>query len=289
MVIAAVTLGMYIWDICISLKDDYELLVLLAAKAHPFPTFVYFVARWTTLGTILTTALQVIPTSLSKNCVVLGNTSSGFGVIALGSITFLFFLRFRGVYHDSRSLTILFFAIWLGNLGCACMAAFIWTKPYSVELAGSTYCSADGFRIPYASIAVIGPLVHDTCVFLAISYRLFQNSVPSSAQTKSDLRTYVLGKNLPRLHRVLFIDGQVLYLITVLGSTSATILLYIPSIPQPYRLIIFLPQIALTSSVGCRVFRDTRLEKMVDQDSNLSLPLIRVSRISQFNSNVINR
>ncbi|THU94221.1 hypothetical protein K435DRAFT_860758 [Dendrothele bispora CBS 962.96] len=43
MVIAAATLGMYLWDICTNLKDDFRL--LLTCKHHPFPTFIYFVAR----------------------------------------------------------------------------------------------------------------------------------------------------------------------------------------------------------------------------------------------------
>ncbi|KAF5366855.1 hypothetical protein D9758_006458 [Tetrapyrgos nigripes] len=220
MAIATATMGMYIWDICIHLTEDYQLLSMSGSR--PFPTIVYFVARLSSLGFVFTNTFEL--TLSQANCAALSYASVGFTITALGCVTFLFFLRLRAVYYNNHLVILLFFAIWLGNLACISMAALIYfPPPYPMKFAGTTYCVKDDLKIGYASITAIGPLVHDTCVFLAISYRLFKNSFPDgsgsgpghsveSLKKSGDVEKYVLGKNLPHLSRALFQHGQLLYL-----------------------------------------------------------------------------
>ncbi|THU94219.1 hypothetical protein K435DRAFT_860757 [Dendrothele bispora CBS 962.96] len=189
----------------------------------------------------------------------------------MASVTFLLFLRFRAIYLHRRSLIALFFAIWLGNVACIAMSLFVYSGFNSLEFGTSTYCVGIGYKPQYATIASLGPLVHDTCVFLAISYQLFQSGLSDITVKETPLGHYVLGRNLPHFSRALFINGQMLYLITVIGSTSAIILGSIPSVLQlAYRQILFLPQAALLSSVACRIFRNVRLRGVFNQSDSVS-------------------
>ncbi|THU94213.1 hypothetical protein K435DRAFT_668789, partial [Dendrothele bispora CBS 962.96] len=205
------------------------------------------------------------------NCVTLSKICSVFGVISTASVTFLLFLRFRAIYLHHRSLNALFFLIWLGNVGCIAMLFFAYSGSYSLEFGVSAYCVGVGYKPQYETIASLGPLVHDTCVFLAISYQLFQSSLSDKTVKETSLRHYVLGRNLPHFSRALFINGQMIYLITVIGSTSMMILTSIPSVLQPaYRQMLFLPQAALVSSVACRIFRNVRLGRILKESNNAS-------------------
>jgi hypothetical protein len=60
-------------------------------------------------------------------------------------------------------------------------ATFLVTKTSTLDFAGTLYCLEGGLKIKYASVTAIGALVHDTCVFLAISWRLLRwNELNSS-------------------------------------------------------------------------------------------------------------
>ncbi|KAF5372117.1 hypothetical protein D9758_005010 [Tetrapyrgos nigripes] len=329
--VATATLGMYIWDICSHLGEDYQL--LKRSKSRPFPTVVYFVARLSSLGFILSHTLSL--TARIKNCYALSKSTQFLVVISLSSVTLLFFLRLRAIYsspsssshhHPSSSIfspitnnsnsiiIILFFLLWLANVACASLTVLLISHTLSVDFGGTLWCLEDGIKIKYASVTAIGALVHDTCVFVAISWRLFrfgesgvtmrvdmptmsgpggdqnQNSVLGQSKDdgehdanhggsgvnlpvntvnglKKTTERYVLGKSLPKFSRALFMDGQMLYLITLIASLSTTLLLYIPSIPTAYRLIADVPQVAILSALACAVFRDARLGRILERSS----------------------
>ncbi|THU98149.1 hypothetical protein K435DRAFT_795960 [Dendrothele bispora CBS 962.96] len=226
--IATAALGMYIWDICTNIRDEYRLLL----KGKSFPTFVYFAAR-------------------------------------LSSLSFLLCHTLSHIYYNDRWVVAIFFTLWLGNVACASVSTLIYGKTATLDFGGTVSCIEENIKIRYASVTVIGALVHDTCVFSAISYRLFKNSQPlynESIGLQTTTEKYILGKHLPRFSRALFQDGQMLYLITLIASASTTITLYIPSIPMAYRLIADVPQIAILSALACAVFRNLRLGKFSDEE-----------------------
>ncbi|THU78876.1 hypothetical protein K435DRAFT_769060 [Dendrothele bispora CBS 962.96] len=254
---------MYIWDICSNLGDEYRL--LLKATSRPLPTVVYFVARLSCLGFVISYALSF--TAQTQNCQTLMLTSTSLSAIALSTVTLLFFLRLRAIYEDNRPVVGIFFILWLGNVACVSMIPLIFKAATPSNIQGINYCIAESIRIRNASIPAIGALVHDTCVFIAISYRLLKNSTVNNFQGatfETVTKTFILGKNLPKFSKVLFRGGQLLYLITLMASISTVILLHIPSIPTTYRVVADPPQVAILSSLACTVFRNLRLGKMFD-------------------------
>jgi hypothetical protein len=100
-----------------------------------------------------------------------------------------------------------FFVLWLGLLACTILIP--------VGILGGTigptkYCvDADVPNSAYA--AIIAPLVHDTLVFIAISWRLIQNA-HMEAGFKGGVQVALFGKSLPAFSRGLLLDGQRYYL-----------------------------------------------------------------------------
>jgi len=109
----------------------------------------------------------------------------------------------------------------------------------------------------YVSAAAIIPLVNDTLVFLAISYRLMTNT-HVEFNIKSGVKTLVFGEYLPAFSKTLFQDGQLYYLTTVTTSLMTVIMLYVSSVPITYRTMFTVPNIALMNIMACRVFRHTK-------------------------------
>ncbi|THU90936.1 hypothetical protein K435DRAFT_675095 [Dendrothele bispora CBS 962.96] len=260
--ITIATLGMYIWDICSNLTDEYKL--LLKAMSRPLPTIVYFIARYLVLK--FTVCNSFFTATQIQNCQTLVLTSLSFCAVALSSVTLLFFLRLRAIFEDNLPIVGIFFVLWLGNVACASMLPLVFTG-VSLNFQGVTYCIGKDIRVRNASISAIGLLVHDTCVFIAISYRLLKNGMINDQKTSFRIVTkkFILGKNLPWCSKIFFQGSQLLYLITLVISASTVILLHIPSIPIIYRVVADIPQMALLTSLACKVFRDLRLGKVSDK------------------------
>ncbi|THU95032.1 hypothetical protein K435DRAFT_798445 [Dendrothele bispora CBS 962.96] len=144
-----------------------------------------------------------ITTYVATATLGVSNVNDSLTVIALSSVTFLFFLRLRAIYEGNRWVAGVFFVLWLGNVASI-----------ALDFEGIILCIEQDIKIRNASITAIGALVYDTCIFIAISYRLLKNNTASerNAGFKTATETFVLGKNLPRLSKVLFQDCQMLYL-----------------------------------------------------------------------------
>ena len=64
---------------------------------------------------------------------------------------------------------------------------------------------------PYTAAAVVVPLINDTLIFIAITWRLHSNS--SARRTINDgVRVLVFGNYLPAFSKAMLQDGQVYYL-----------------------------------------------------------------------------
>lgn len=80
-----------------------------------------------------------------------------------------------------------------------------------MEIGPTRYCLSAGLA-SYTSAAVIIPVVNDTLVFLAISWRLMKNAYVDQTNIKRQVRTMVLGDYMPAFSRGLLKDGQAYYL-----------------------------------------------------------------------------
>lgn len=82
-----------------------------------------------------------------------------------------------------------------------------------VNIGPTQYC-IDGEVEAYVTAATIIPLVNDTFVFLAISWRLFSNSY-ARPTFKDGLRVLIFGDYMPMFSKAMLHDGQAYYLLLV--------------------------------------------------------------------------
>ncbi|KAF8199056.1 hypothetical protein BJ912DRAFT_950733 [Pholiota molesta] len=189
-----------------------------------------------------------------------------------GSRALLFFFRLRAIYNKNNIIVGCFFVLWLGLLACTILIP--------VGILGGTigptkYCvDADVPNSAYA--AIIAPLVHDTLVFIAISWRLIQNA-HMDAGFKGGVQVALFGKSLPAFSRGLLLDGQRYYLITLISNLVTVVMVFDTSVPIPMRSMCATPNIVLTNIMACRVYRRTKAG------------LFRESEISTTNMSAKNR
>ena len=118
--------------------------------------------------------------------------------------TLLFFFRTRAVFDQNRWIIAFFAGLWL-TVSVGCLAFIIYA------LVSSHPECIDKRANPFIALTTITPLINDTLVFLAITWRLFRNSY-ARPTLKSGFRFLVFGDYLPAFSRALLRDGQAYYL-----------------------------------------------------------------------------
>jgi hypothetical protein len=127
--------------------------------------------------------------------------------ISLSSSALLFFFRLKAIYSGNRLVIALFFVLWLGVLACTMLIPI---TVHEMHIGETPYC--EDANVPSTAFAaVLAPLVHDTLVFFAISWRLAQNS-HIDINFHNGIKVALLGKYLPTFTRSMLLDGQRYYL-----------------------------------------------------------------------------
>ena len=131
----------------------------------------------------------------------------------LASTSLLFFFRTRAVFNTNPSVVAFFATLWLAVLG-GCLAFVIHTFEMNPAPTNSSAICLNSDIAPYVAATTITPMINDTFVFLAISWRLFSNSYDPYS-LRSGIRVLVYGDYLPLFSKVLFRDGQAYYLLAL--------------------------------------------------------------------------
>ncbi|KAJ7616071.1 hypothetical protein FB45DRAFT_841714 [Roridomyces roridus] len=254
-------LAVYIWDMLNSVKQEYRLFV--GAKFR-FSTFAYVVASMSycsIAGFLLTTIAYPLGT-----CHLTYRVVDAFYPVSVSSIALLFYIRVRAIYSHGLFITVFFGALWLAVLGTSLTITF----GGDAEPIGPTkYCLVTKLD-SYVGASAIVITAHDTAVFLAISYRLITNTLVLDSHLDL-LKALVNPVYLPSFSRSLFVDGQSYYMISVLSNILVTTMVYVNVSPL-YRGFLNIPNIALTSAMACRVYRNTRLG-LTREAGNMALSL----------------
>ncbi|KAF4611800.1 hypothetical protein D9613_003713 [Agrocybe pediades] len=290
------TLGACIWDMLVSLPED----VMLVRSGFRATLVAYFLSRWALFPTNINTLRTIIRATLghSEEYVTLAprpvqnSYRSAFSkilarrisdcdaleygvtvswVLATAASSFLFFRRVRAIYNDNKYVRHFFFALLLANIGVS-----ILTIPGShmKPLADTGYCVNAGVQ-QYVAAAPFSRLVYDSCVFIAISYRFATISGENMTW-----RILLSRRASSRIVRAILQGGQQYYLMSVCSNILVSSLIVTPSVPPIYQAILVAPDLALTSSMACRVFRnlkitadtvDTAISKVLFEKTNPAL------------------
>ncbi|KZP25926.1 hypothetical protein FIBSPDRAFT_855214, partial [Athelia psychrophila] len=189
-------------------------------------------------------------------------TSSSVAAIAT---SFLFFLRVRAVYLQSRTITILFGALLV-------VTASVGIGFTALEMRGAgrvpytAYCTVKHNSVPVTMI-----FVNDTMVFLAISYRLAADAV-TAGDWRSRVRSIVTGEGLFSLSRVLMKSSQLYYLATTVVFFANSLMITSPS--THYNLLrydLISLYLGFTNMMACLIFRGVALGQVENTPTQLGL------------------
>ncbi|KAF7373768.1 hypothetical protein MSAN_00588500 [Mycena sanguinolenta] len=238
----AATLGAYVWDIGLNLENDYALLFKHRVR---FPTIVYFLSRAFTLAYILANFVYSVAPVKNCNALVLGISICL--VLTQAATAMLFFLRVTAVWYPSKIAFAVFSILWIAVLGAGITAL---PRIRGAHIGPTMQCITT--TIPAdIEVSVIMPLINDTAIFLAITYRILAHTIVADS-VLAHLRIFFGGTGLSTLSRALLRGGQHFYLIVV--ATHVTILV-LPQSKRFYRGILVVPALALINAMACLVFR----------------------------------
>jgi len=250
------TLAIFIWEFLINICNDCNLLIEHRLR---LPTVVYFISRLCCFGfTIFSVILRFEPitSSSESKCAMLDMLVVIFYCTALIFTSLLFFFRTRAVFNTYPWVVAFFAGLWLAILG-GCLGFIIVIVPLNPASNRDPICINSGIN-PFIAATTIIPLVNDTLVFLAISWRLSLNShYPETLE--SGIRLLIFGDYLPAFSKALLQDGQAYYLTVVTMNIISVFMLFYPSNAEILRSIFAVPNVALMNVMASRVFRNTML------------------------------
>ena len=153
-------------------------------------------------------------------CVMLNRLVVVFSSATIVFTSLLFFFRTRAVFNTYPWVIAFFGGLWVAVLG-GCLAfivdSFLSSSELSVNPASNTggttpVCINQGTNA-FIMSSIIIPLINDTLVFLAISWRLSRVSYdPYTLKTASGIKFFIFGDSLPVFSKAIFRDGQAYYL-----------------------------------------------------------------------------
>ena len=152
--------------------------------------------------------LSTVDKTSTKGCQVLTSCSAWSATFAIPLSGLLFFFRIRAVFHNSKTVVLLFALLWVAVLGCCIPASF------GVEAAyvGSIGSCSDVSIAKSVSIGPIASCIYDTFVFIAISTKLMACSLSNRATWAERFRCFWVGPEGGPIMRTVLQTGQLYYL-----------------------------------------------------------------------------
>ncbi|KAJ6454611.1 hypothetical protein C8R45DRAFT_915105 [Mycena sanguinolenta] len=256
----AATLGAYVWDIGLNLGNDYTL--LFKYRVH-FPTIVYFLSRAVTFAFILTSFIFEVASV--EHCQALATTWAACAVLSQTFTAMLFYSRVTAVWHPNKIVYVVFFILMLG------IPAASMTAPLGVRAAhiGPTMQCITISVPSYVEVSAIMPLVNDTAVFFAITYRLLSNTIVADSLW-GRLRRFLRGEGSSALSQALLQSGQHFYLVAVAANLLLLIAVKLPQFSPVYHAVFTVPGLSLINAMACLVFRRIKFGRISSNGTSKS-------------------
>ncbi|KAH9475836.1 hypothetical protein JR316_0011396 [Psilocybe cubensis] len=141
------------------------------------------------------------------NCEMLSKVPPAVFLVALPSTSLLFYFRVSALYSN-KYVSAVFFVMWLSILG-GCIP--IIRSVSGAHIGPTNYCISIALEDAAAPGTII-PLIYDSTIFIAISWRLMRMSLPHDTGLKEAVKVVAFGKNLSKFSKSLLQDGQAYYL-----------------------------------------------------------------------------
>ncbi|KZP08544.1 hypothetical protein FIBSPDRAFT_1052363 [Athelia psychrophila] len=250
----AANFAAYVYDWLLSIPDELE---IVSRSGLSTSIVIYFLSRISQVSHMCFMAVFLSALAPADNCEVLAVMLGVCVVMSISFTSFLFFLRVRAVYLESKYVTVLFSALWLVAVSVNLLLV---TGVHAVHappaVGGYSGCIGKGSKSVSSPLTAI--FVNDTLIFLAISYRLTANAM-ADGSLRSRLLTLVKGKGLFSLSQSLLQTGQLYYFSTLLYFFLNFAIIWIPFPPPGGQFRLFTAHIGFTNIMACRVFRGVAL------------------------------
>ncbi|KAF8999684.1 hypothetical protein BDQ17DRAFT_1360787 [Cyathus striatus] len=232
-----VTLGVLIWDMVISVPED----IVLIKRGLKSINISYFLARASALGCLLQSVIaKMLPIA---HCRTLEISITSCWIIAIASSSFIFLRRVKSLYKDNKLVYHAFFILYLIEVGVSIV----------LPIANTRHCVNTSIH-QYVATAPFMLLTFNLLVFLAVSYRIIAGDMKSGE--KSPWKAWIDGKAFHRLSNAVLQDGQPYYLFILVTSIFISTVIVIPSVPPVYGEALIVPDIVITSTMACRIYRN---------------------------------
>ena len=153
-------------------------------------------------------------------CIKLEKLVVVFYSATIGFSSLLIFFRTRAVFSTYPWIIAFFALLWVAVLA-GCLPLLVYTlrltptlPPAGPPPSNSPICYNGGID-PYVAAATIIPLINDTLVFVAITWRLSLNTYESFYTLTGGMRFLFCGDYLPVFSKVLLRDGQAYFLLAL--------------------------------------------------------------------------
>ncbi|PWN39046.1 hypothetical protein IE81DRAFT_326927 [Ceraceosorus guamensis] len=260
-------LGAQVWEILTTLHLDYQ---MLFRKQVTLGTVAYMASRWAACAhsiAFVVFASARLPHHFCQHAIA---AFSACHAIAGPSTALLLYLRAMALYRWNRKLAMLLGTFWLAILATGIAAPFALS---AIEIADTKRCMlrhADTF----AKAPVIALFLHDTVVWLAVSARILFYDIPNGQWGRQAFQKH-RREGLTPIVAELFKQGTLYYgLVDVhLGRTrqlrsrrcSNSVVVFmnilcfcslvVPHAHPVAKLMLAIPNLAVTASMGGRVHR----------------------------------
>ena len=148
-----------------------------------------------------------VPAAPLSNCAHIEKGLDVLYFVTIPSTSLLFVFRACAVFRMNLWAIVFFGALWLAVVA-GCMTALFGIT--GANIGPTPYCLTSGIK-PYLEAAAVMPMVNDTIIFCAISWRLWHNNW-ASRTVKNSFRVFVFGDYLPSFSKSMLLDGQAYYL-----------------------------------------------------------------------------
>ncbi|KZP15765.1 hypothetical protein FIBSPDRAFT_703983, partial [Athelia psychrophila] len=232
------------WDWALVLGEE----VRIAKRCgRSLAVLAYFLARTCVISFILALVFLIKVPSDENRCSALFNWIGVMIMTGSAAKAYLFLLRVRAIYDNSKLVTLFCGVGWLAVVCARMTVAFMKDTSY---LKQTGRCVLTDMGSP-AIFALWLNLAYDTCIFLSVSVRLASYTKLTGTPWIS---SFVRGYGLPHTMRHLLQDGQRYYGITILFNLLAAVIAISPVNPI-YQAGLAVPSFAIETLMTCKVFR----------------------------------
>ncbi|KZP21461.1 hypothetical protein FIBSPDRAFT_1044183 [Athelia psychrophila] len=243
--IAVCALTVVAWDWALSLEEEVR---MVKRCGRSRAVLGYFLARTSGLMGCIVALVFVTGVPQDKNwCTTMFNWIGVMYMTGSAAKAYLFLLRVRAIYDNSKLVTLLSGVGWLAMV-CARMSVSFSLGTSHLKQTGHCTITDMGSSTIFSLWL---NLAYDTCIFLSVSVRLASYTKLAGTPWIS---SFVGGHGLPHTMRHLLWDGQMYFSITILFTLLAAIVAISPVNPI-YQGISSMPAFAMESLMTCQVFR----------------------------------